>query len=60
VNVKICAQTCYLNEFSLRFNNRKAPDLFGMTVKRMALVGAMPYAQLVEENVFTPFVWHRN
>ena len=46
----------YLNEFSFRFNNRKAADLFGMTVRRMALVGAMPYAQLVEENAFTPFV----
>jgi len=46
----------YLNEFSFRFNNRKSPDLFGMTVKRMALVGAMPYAQLVEENAFTPFI----
>ena len=46
----------YLNEFQFRFNNRKSPDLFGMTVRRMALVGAMPYAQLVEENAFTPFV----
>jgi transposase-like protein len=46
----------YLNEFSFRFNNRKAPDLFGMTVARMAAVGAMPYTQLVEENAFTPFV----
>lgn len=46
----------YLNEFSFRFNNRKSPDLFGMTIKRMALVGGMPYAQLVEENAFTPFV----
>jgi hypothetical protein len=46
----------YLNEFSFRFNNRKAPDLFGMTVARMALAGAMPYEQLIEENAFTPFV----
>jgi len=46
----------YLNEFSFRFNNRKSPDLFGMTVRRMALVGNLPYAKLVEENVFTPFV----
>ncbi|MBZ5707460.1 MAG: IS1595 family transposase [Acidobacteriia bacterium] len=46
----------YLNEFSFRFNNRKSPDLFGMTVRRMALVGAMPYSQLIEENAFTPFV----
>ena len=46
----------YLNEFSFRFNNRKAADLFGMTVARMAAAGNMPYAKLVEENAFTPFV----
>ena len=46
----------YLNEFSFRFNNRKAADLFGMTVRRMALAGNLPYAQLVDENAFTPFV----
>jgi len=46
----------YLNEFEFRFNNRKAPDLFGMTVHRMALAGTMPYAQLVTENAFTSFV----
>jgi transposase-like protein len=46
----------YLDEFSFRFNNRKAADLFGMTVRRMALVGHLPYAKLVEENAFTPFV----
>jgi len=46
----------YLSEFEFRFNNRKAADLFGMTVRRMALAGNLPYAKLVEENVFTPFV----
>ncbi len=46
----------YLDEFSFRFNNRMSPDLFGMTVRRMALAGNMPYAKLVEENAFTPFV----
>jgi transposase-like protein len=46
----------YLNEFSFRFNNRKAADLFGMTVRRMALAGNLPYATLVEENAFTRFV----
>jgi transposase-like protein len=46
----------YLDEFSFRFNNRKAPDLFGMTIARMARIGGMPYAKLVEENAFTPFV----
>jgi len=46
----------YLNEFSFRFNNRKAADLFGMTVQRMALAGNLPYAKLVEENAFTPFI----
>src|SRR5579872_4306347 len=46
----------YLNEFSYRFNNRKDANLFGMTVRRMALAGNLPYAKLVEENAFTPFV----
>jgi transposase-like protein len=46
----------YLEEFAFRFNNRKSPDLFGMTVRRMALAGNLPYAKLVEENAFTPFV----
>jgi transposase-like protein len=46
----------YLNEFSFRFNNRKAADLFGMTVRRMALAGNLPYSKLVEENAFTPFI----
>jgi transposase-like protein len=46
----------YLNEFSFRFNNRKAADLFGMTVARMAGIGAMPYSKLVEEHAFTQFV----
>jgi transposase-like protein len=46
----------YLNEFSFRFNNRKAADLFGMTVARLARIGNMPYAKLVEENAFTQFV----
>jgi hypothetical protein len=31
----------YLNEFSFRFNNSKAADLFGMTVARMAGIGNM-------------------
>jgi len=48
-------QRC-LNELSFRFNNRRAPSLFGMTARRMALAGAMTYAQLVEENAFTPFI----
>ena len=46
----------YLNEFSYRFNNRKSPDLFGMTVRRMALAGNLPYATLIEESAFTPFI----
>ena len=46
----------YLNEFQFRFNNRKAADLFGMTVRRLALAGNLPYAKLIEENAFTPFV----
>ncbi len=47
---------CCLNEFSYRFNNRKDANLFGMTVRRMALAGNLPYAKLVEESAFTPFV----
>lgn len=46
----------YLEEFAYRFNNRKAADLFGMTVARMAGIGNLPYAKLVEENAFTQFV----
>ena len=46
----------YLNEFSFRFNNRKSADLFGMTVQRLALAGNLPYATLIEENAFTPFI----
>lgn len=50
----------YLNEFSYRFNNRKDANLFGMTVRRMALAGNLPYAKLVEENAFTPFIRPKN
>jgi transposase-like protein len=46
----------YLNEFSYRFNNRKSANLFGLMVRRLALAGNLPYAKLVEENAFTPFV----
>jgi transposase-like protein len=46
----------YLNEFSYRFNNRKDANLFGMTVRRMALAGNLTYAKLIEENAFTPFI----
>jgi hypothetical protein len=46
----------YLDEFSFRFNNRNAADLFGMTVARMAGIAPMPYSKLVEETAFTPFV----
>lgn len=46
----------YLNEFSWRFNNRKNPDLFGVAVRRLASAGNLPYAKLIEENAFTPFV----
>jgi transposase-like protein len=46
----------YLNEFSFRFNNRKAANLFGMTVARMAGIAPMPYTKLIEQNAFTPFI----
>jgi hypothetical protein len=45
-----------LNEFSFRFDNRKAANLFGMIVARLTQVGNLPYAKLVEENAFTPFI----
>ncbi len=46
----------YLEEFAFRFNNRKSADLFGMTVRRLALAGNLPYAKLIEETAFTPFI----
>jgi hypothetical protein len=46
----------YLNEFGYRFNRREDADIFQQTVGRMAGAKPMPYAKLVEENAFTPFV----
>lgn len=46
----------YLNEFGYRFNRRKDENIFEQTLSRMAGIKPMPYAQLVEENAFTPFV----
>jgi hypothetical protein len=46
----------YLNEFSYRFNRREDAELFENTVMRMAGVKPMPYAKLIEQNAFTPFV----
>jgi hypothetical protein len=46
----------YLDEFGYRFNRREDADIFEQTVSRMAGVKPMPYAKLVEENAFTPFV----
>ena len=46
----------YLNEFGYRFNRREDADKFEQTVGRLAGVKPMPYAKLVEENAFTPFV----
>ena len=48
----------YLNEFGYRFNRREDADLFEQTVGRMCAGKALPYAKLVEENAFTPFVRH--
>jgi hypothetical protein len=48
----------YLDEFSYRFNRREDAELFEHTVGRMAGVKPMPYAKLVEEIAFTPFVRH--
>jgi hypothetical protein len=55
-NAKAWAPGRYVNEFSFRFNNRKSADLFGMTVRRIPQAENLPYAKLIEENVFTPFV----
>jgi transposase-like protein len=46
----------YLNEFGYRFNRREDADIFEQTVSRMAQGKALPYAKLVEETAFTPFV----
>jgi hypothetical protein len=46
----------YLNEFSYRFNRREDADLFEQTVSRMAGIKHLPYAKLIEQNAFTPFV----
>jgi transposase-like protein len=48
----------YLNEFGYRFNRREDADIFEQTLSRMAQGKALPYAKLVEENAFTPFVRH--
>lgn len=46
----------YLNEFGYRFNRREDADIFEQTVSRMCAGKTLPYAKLVEENAFTPFV----
>jgi ISXO2-like transposase domain len=46
----------YLDEFSFRFNRREDADLFEQTVSKMAGVKQLPYAKLIEQNAFTPFV----
>jgi hypothetical protein len=42
--------------FPTDFDRREDADLFEQTVSRMAGVKQLPYAKLVEENAFTPFV----
>jgi hypothetical protein len=39
----------YLDEFAYRFNNRRAADLFGQTVVRMANTIPLPYKELISE-----------
>jgi ISXO2 transposase-like protein len=46
----------YLNEFGYRFNRREDADIFEQTVSRLTAGKKLPYAKLVEENAFTPFV----
>jgi len=40
----------YLNEFSFRFNNREAEDMFGMIVLRLALGQALRYKTLTAKS----------
>ena len=46
----------YLNEFSYRFNRREDQQMWEQTVARMAGIKHLPYAKLIEQNAFTPFV----
>ena len=55
-NVSLKHLQRYFDELSFRFNNRKAANLFGMTVARMAKSSGITYEKLTEENAFTPFI----
>ena len=43
----------YLSEFEYRFNNRKNPEMFADTVRRMTKSGALQYKALTAENPAT-------
>ena len=44
----------YLNEFSFRFNNREAEDIFAMIVIRLAIGSALRYAALTAPSASEP------
>lgn len=44
----------YLNEFSFRFNNREAEDLFAMIVLRLAIGSALRYRSLIGKSSVDP------
>jgi hypothetical protein len=48
-NVSIKHLHRYLEEFTFRFSNRDAADLFNLTVGRMLETIGMPYRELVSE-----------
>ena len=38
----------YLDEFTFRFNNRKAEDLFGLVILNLVITTGIKYAELVK------------
>lgn len=47
----------YLNVFSYRFNNRKDANLFGMTVRRMALAGNLRALEVCVLRFYSRIFW---
>ncbi len=48
-NISIKRLSRYLDEFTYRFSNRDAADLFNLTVGRVLATIGMPYRELVSE-----------
>ena len=44
----------YLNEFSFRFNNREAEDIFAMMIVKLAIGKALRYNALIGETASAP------